>query len=187
MNLLDLIIIIPVIYFGYKGFNNGFIHEVFSLTGLFIAIFFAFKYMHLVAEYISPLFNNHDTATIAACIITFIGILIIVKLFSFWLEKMLDIINLSIINKITGLAFGVAKITIFLSAIFLLIAGFQIPSEKNRNDSLFYDQIIFVAPMAYDAIASVYPKAENFIETIERNFQENNPIRTLPIFEKEEP
>ena len=183
MNLLDLLIIAPAGYFAYKGLYNGLIKEIFSLAGLFIAIFITFRYMNDVAIILSPFFQGPDTATIAAGIITFVLILILVKALSYWLEKIIDIIKLSFINKLAGMAFGAVKAIVLISALLLLLTAIEIPSENNRNSSLLYDHIIFAAPMAFDAIASVYPKADNFVLTIENSLQENNPLRKLPIFD----
>lgn len=183
MNLLDLLIIAPVGYFAYKGLNNGLIKEVLSLAALFIAIFITFRYMNDVAVYIAPYFQSADTATIAAGILTFVLILIIVQALIFWLEKIIDIIKLGFLNRLAGLAFAAMKAVVLISAVLLLLTAIGIPSESNRNSSVLYDHVIFAAPMAFDAIASVYPKADGFVQTIEKSLQENNPLRTLPIFD----
>jgi hypothetical protein len=43
--------------------------------------------------------------------------------------------------------------------------------------------VIYVAPAAFDFVASVVPGTENFIETIEKSIRDNNAIKNLPIFE----
>lgn len=183
MNLLDLLIIAPVGYAAFKGLYNGLINEVFSIAGLVIAVFITFRYMNDVAIVLSPLFQQEDTATIAAGFITFFLILLLVKILGFWLEKTVDIINLGFVNQLAGLAFGAVKAVVLVSAVLLLLTAIEIPSESNRRSSLLYDHVIFAAPMAFDAIASIYPQADSFVRTIEKSLQENNPIRKLPIFD----
>lgn len=184
MNLLDLLIIAPVGYFAWKGLYNGFIKELFSLAGLFIAVFITFRYMHEVAALLSPYIQGSDTATIAAGILTFVVILILVQALIFWMEKIVDLINLGGVNKLAGLAFGALKSVILISAFLLLLTAISIPSENNRNSSLLYDHVIFAAPLAFDMIATIYPEADSFVQTIEKSLQENNPLRSLPIFNK---
>lgn len=183
MNLLDLLIIAPVGYFAWKGLYNGFIKEVFSLAGLVIAIFITFRCMHDVAALLSPFIQGSDTATIAAGILTFVVILVLIQALIFWMEKIIDFINLGGVNKLAGLVFGSLKAVILISAFLLLLTAIGIPSENNRSSSLLYDHVIFAAPLAFDTIASVYPKADSFVQTMEKSLQENNPLRTLPIFD----
>src|SRR5690625_7599921 len=110
MNLLDLLIIAPVGYFAWRGLYNGFIKELFSLAGLFIAVFITFRYMHEVAALLSPYIQGSDTATIAAGILTFVVILILVHALIFWMENIVDLINLRASNKLAGIAFEVLQL-----------------------------------------------------------------------------
>src|SRR5690625_3888900 len=181
MNLLDLLIIAPVGYFAWKGLYNGFIKELFSLAGLFIAVFITFRYMHEVAALLSPYIQGSDTATIAAGILTFVVILILVQALIFWMEKIVDFINLGGVNKLAGLAFGALKSVILISAFLLLLTAISIPSENNRNSSQLYDHVIFAAPLAFVMIATNYPQAESLVETIEKSLQENTPLRSLSL------
>src|SRR5690625_3132416 len=184
MNLLDLHIIAPVGYFAWKGLYNGFIKELFSLAGLFIAVFITFRYMHEVAALLSPYIQGSDDVTIAAGILTFVVILLVVQALSFWMEKIVDLINLGGVNIWAGLAFGALKSVILISAFLLLLTAISIPSENNRNSSLLYDHVIFAAPLAFDMIATIYPEVDSFVQTIQKSLQENNPLRSLPIFNK---
>ena len=186
MNLLDIVILVPIGYVTYRGFAKGFVQEVFNIAGVIIAIFITFKYMGPVAGFLAPFVENKDTATITAGITLFIMSLILVQAGVMWIEKVLDIINLSILNKLAGMIFGFAKSAILVSAVLLLLTGINMPSEENRQESVAYPYIIQAAPLAYNFIATLYPGAEGFIETIERNMQENNPLRELPIFDQKE-
>src|SRR5690625_6427416 len=184
MNLLDLLIIAPVGYFAWKGLYNGFIKELFSLAGLFIAVFITFRYMHEVAALLSPYIQGSDTATIAAGILSFVVILILVQALIFWMEKIVDFINLGGVNNLAGLAFGALKSFILISAFLLLLTAISILSANYIYSYLLHDHVIFAAPLAFDMIATIYPEADSFVQTIEKSLQENNPLRSLPIFNK---
>jgi len=43
MSLIDLIIGIPLLYFGYKGAVNGIVKEVLNIVGIILAVFLTFK------------------------------------------------------------------------------------------------------------------------------------------------
>jgi membrane protein required for colicin V production len=186
MNLLDIVILVPIGFITYRGFVKGFVQEVFNIAGVIIAIYVTFEYMGPLAGFMAPFVENKDTATIIAGISLFVMSIILVQAGVMWVEKVLDIINLSIINKLAGMFFGFAKSAILVSAVLLLLAGINMPSEENRDQSVAYPTIIQAAPLAFDFIAKLYPGADGFIETIERNMQENNALRKLPIFENKE-
>lgn len=186
MNLLDLFILLPICYFAYKGFASGFIKEILGIVGIILAVFIAFQYMKPVSTIISPLFESSDNATIVAGIFLFIGVIIVTQLIAYTSKRFLELLNINFINRVAGLCFGVLKSGIVVSAFLLLLAGFNLPAEEAREESLTYPLILTLAPAAYNAVATVIPGIESFIITIEEAIEENNPIRNLPIFENED-
>jgi len=183
MNLLDFFIVIPIGYFAYRGFMSGVIHEVLNIAGIILAVFITFKYMDKAAPMFRPLFDNPDYAVVAAGIFLFVVTVGSVQAIAYATQKLLEVIKLNMINRLAGLAFGALKSGIIVSAILLLMAGLNLPGEQSRNESISYPYVIYIAPMAFDLVSAVYPGAENFIETIDQTIEENNPIKSLPIFE----
>lgn len=185
MNLLDFLILLPIAYFCYRGFVNGLIKEVLSIIGIVLAVFLTFQYMEPVGQIISPMFED-KTAIIpfASGLIIFITTLAAVHLVAFLSRKFLETIKLNFINRLSGAAFGFLKSGIVLSAILLILAGFNLPSQQSRQDSLTYSYVVYLAPWAYDTVASVYPGAENFKATVEKTLEQYNPIENFPILEK---
>lgn len=187
MNLLDLFILIPIGYFAFKGYMNGIINEVLSIAGIILAVFITFEYMHSASAMFQPLFSDRDHATIAAGIFLFVITVVTVQLIAYLIQKFFVLIKINFINRLAGIVFGAVKSGIVVSAALLLLAGFNKPAEISRNESFSYPVIIQLAPATFDIIATVYPGAENFIDTIERTIAENNPIKSLPIFEQKNP
>jgi len=183
MNLLDFFIVIPMGYFAYRGFTSGVIHEVLNIVGIVLAVFITFEYMEEASAMFRPFFESQDYAVVAAGIFLFIATIAAVQAIAYASQKLLEVIKLNLLNRIAGLAFGALKSGIIISGILLLMAGFNLPGEESRNESISYPYVIYLAPMAFDLVATVYPGAENFIETIDRTIEENNPIKSLPIFE----
>ncbi|NBB77280.1 MAG: CvpA family protein [Bacteroidetes bacterium] len=183
MNYLDIIILIPVAYLAYRGFVNGLVREVFGIVGMILAVFLTFEYMKPVAEFLSPFFDLTDQSILITGIVIFVMVIIVVQLMAWLLERLFKLIRLGVVNKFAGFLFASLKGAIIISAILLLLAGINVPGEETREQSKMYPIVIYVAPAAYDMVASVYPGAKDFIETIERTIEENNSIRQLPIFE----
>lgn len=183
MNILDIIILLPIAYFGWRGFMNGFIKEILSIAGIIIAVFLTFEYMGDVSRMFRPIFSSGNQATIAAGIFIFVLTVALAQLIAYAAGKFMELININFINKLVGLIFGALKSGIIVSAFLLLLAGFNLPGETSRSESVSYPYVIYLAPVVFDVVSSVYPGAENFIDTIEKTLEESNPIRNLPLFE----
>jgi membrane protein required for colicin V production len=184
MGLLDFFILIPIGYFAWKGFMSGFVREILSIAGIILAVFLTFEYMHAISFLFKPFFSNADHATIASGIFIFIITIAAVQFIAYATQKFLELIKINFINRIAGLLFGSLKSGIVISAILLLMAGFNLPTENSRENSISYPIVIYLAPAVFNMVAAIYPGAENFVNTIEKAIEENNPIKSLPIFEQ---
>lgn len=181
MNLLDVVILLPLLYFGYRGFVNGFIKEVLSILGIVLAVFLTFEYMNTVTALIRPYFSGEASyIPFVAGAILFIGTIAVVQLLAHLFKKALEAVNLNFLNRLSGMAFGVIKSGIVVSAVLLLLAGFNQPSEQSRQESMTYSTVVYFAPLAYDMVATIYPGAENFSQTIRKTLDEYNPIQDFP-------
>lgn len=177
MTSLDYLFILPLVYFAFQGFKNGIIHEVLSLVGLALAVFFAFFYMEPLAESIGFIFRQDSSyLPFITGSILFIGVLIGVHLVSRTLTTFFKIIHLNFLNRGLGILFGTLKGGIFLSAILLLFAAIDLPGSATRNSSLFYPYIINLAPVTYDIIASAFPGIDEFKNTLEMSIQNQDFI-----------
>lgn len=185
MNIVDLLIITPILYFAYRGFVNGIIKEVFSIAGILLAVFLTFELMDPTGDLIRPLFpENASYIPFVSGSLIFIATVAAVQLAAFLLKKFLETINLNVINRISGLVFGFLKSSIVVSALLLLLAGFGFPAQQSRNNSLTYGAVIHVAPVAYNTVATLFPGAGDFTETVEETLQNYNPIKNFPTLEE---
>ena len=182
MEILDLIIAIPLLYFLYKGAVNGIVKEILNIVGITLAVFLTFNYMDALSVFISPFFEEEASSYIPfiSAAALFIGTLTIVAVIGYLTKEFLKAIKLSTLNRVAGAIFGVLKTSVVISTILLLAAGFNIPKEEVRDESILYPYIINIGPWAYDVVAIVYPGAENFTQTIQENLSNYNPIENLP-------
>lgn len=184
MNLLDYLILIPICLFCYRGFVNGLIKEVLSIVGIILAVFLSFQYMDAVGTLIRPLFSeNAGYIPFISVILIFVGTVSVVQLVAYVSKKFLETIKLNFVNRLSGLAFGFLKSGIVISAVLVVLAGFNLPSQQAREDSLMYPYVIHLAPWAYDSVAFLYPGAENFSETVQKTLKQYNPVENFPIFD----
>lgn len=185
MNLLDFLILIPICFFCYRGFVNGIIQEVLSIVGIVLAVFLTFQYMDAVGSLIRPLFSeNAGYIPFVSGALIFIGTIATVQLIAFLTKKFLETVKLNFVNRLAGLGFGFLKSGIVISALLLLLAGFNLPSKQARDESLAYPYIIYLAPYTYDTVALIYPGAEYFTETVEKTLDQYNPIENFPTLDQ---
>ena len=151
--------------------------------GIVLAVYITFEYMGTISGILAPYVEDRDRTTIITGIISFILIVAAVQIAGFALERFINVVQLGIFNKLAGMIFAGLKTAILISATLLLLAGMGVPSEETTSNSVSYPVVIYVAPAAFDVVATMVPGTENFINTIERSIQENNTLRELPIFE----
>ncbi|MDE7072512.1 MAG: CvpA family protein, partial [Bacteroidales bacterium] len=71
MNFLDLIILVPLLWCGFKGARNGLVMELMSFLALVAGFYMSFKFSYLVGEWFS--INGRYAQTICF-VIMFIGV-----------------------------------------------------------------------------------------------------------------
>ncbi|HLR30869.1 MAG TPA: CvpA family protein, partial [Fodinibius sp.] len=95
MNILDLLILLPIAFFAYRGFKNGLIREVLGIVGIVLGVFLAFRYMDEAGAYIQPFFGEYvEYVPFVAAFIIFIGTLVVVNVLALMTKKVLDAIQL---------------------------------------------------------------------------------------------
>jgi membrane protein required for colicin V production len=157
INLLDIILLIPLLWFGYNGYKKGLIIEIASLAAFILGLYFAFYFSDFTAEYLKQFFNIEPKYMAAiSFIVTFIGVVIIVLILAKLLEKFINILMLGFLNKLGGAVFGILKGALFLSIIILIInyfdTGRTIIKPQAVKSSIFYKPVESLAPMLYSKL-----------------------------------
>jgi membrane protein required for colicin V production len=177
MNFLDILIFIVILYFCYRGVRNGLIGELLGIAGIIAAVFLTFHYMDDVAGYIHQYIHiDTNYLPFIAGAIIFLGTLLVLQIIALFMKGILKAIRLNTVNRILGFFFGLLKGGIIVSAILLLLAGFNKPSKQTRDNSISYSYVIYLAPWAYNFIP-----AQDFSHTIQQTLNEYSPVTNFPI------
>lgn len=157
MNILDIIFLIPLVWFAYKGFVNGLAIELASLLALILGIYLAYRFSVYVGDKIGL---NGKYAGILAFLTTFIAVVVLVHLSARIIDKAFSLASLGFINKLAGIVFGVFKIALVLSIIVffinLLDSKRLIISEKNRKESVLLQPIAKLVPFLFTGLIEEY-------------------------------
>lgn len=157
MNFVDIILIIPLGYSAWRGFRKGLIIEVFTLLALLVGIYAGIHFSDWTSDRISEYFEiEPNYLPVVAFTVTFLVIGAMVFFAGKMLEQMIKVVNLSPINKILGVLFGMLKMIYTLSILLIILETYDergdfIP-EDLKDSSLLYRPIKVTATATIPAI-----------------------------------
>jgi len=158
MNIIDIIIIIPSLWFAYKGFSKGFLIEAASLGSLIIGIWVAIHFSWWISNLIGGIINIESKyLPLTGFAITFIGIVIIIHIIAKTFTKALSKIALGTINKIAGACFGVIKVLLIFGIIIIIINRYD-PKGNIINDEIKKESLVYVPLDTF--VTGFYPSIE---------------------------
>lgn len=140
MNILDILIAIPLLYFVYKGWSRGLAFEIASLAGVIAGAYAAVHFSQWVADMLGL---DGENAILTAFFITFVGVVALAFLLGKAVEGALKMTHLSIVNRLVGALFGMLKclciLSVVLSWIVMIDRHEMVLTSKTKNESLFYE------------------------------------------------
>jgi len=157
MSFVDIIIIVPLLYAAWIGFRKGLIIEVFALLALLVGIYAGIHFSDWTSKLIK---DNIDIEgkylPVVAFTVTFLAVGAMVFFAGKMIERMLRMVNLSPINKILGVFFGLIKMLYTLSILIILIETYDergnfIPLEV-KEESFLYNPVKVIASATIPAI-----------------------------------
>ena len=149
---LDIVILIFIGWFGFKGLKNGLIKELVSIIALILGIWVTVKFSNVVASWL----GGSQLIKSAAFILTFITVLVLVYFVGRLIESIVKIVLPSFLNHLFGLLFGVGKVVIVFSVFFYCIQ--KIDSKEILLKPKFKEQ-----SLTYKYIEPVFPACEAWV------------------------
>jgi len=157
MNFIDIIIIVPLGYAAWQGFKKGFIIELFTLLALLVGIYAGIHFSDWTAQFIRDSFDvGGKYIPVVAFSLTFLAVGAMVYFAGKMLEKMIQVVNLSPVNKILGIVFALLKMLYTLSIGIILLETYDergefIPQDI-KTESLLYTPVKVIASATIPAI-----------------------------------
>jgi membrane protein required for colicin V production len=151
-------LIIPILWFGYKGFTKGFIIEIASLAALMLGLYGGIRFSGFVASYISKWFEiKSDYIPLISFSVTFLLIVLVVFLVAKGVDKLVKSAALGLPNRIAGAIIGAAKIIVIISVILLLVNKYDknglFLKDEIRKNSLLYNPISELVVKVYPSVS----------------------------------
>jgi membrane protein required for colicin V production len=157
MSIVDILILIPLGYAGWKGFQHGIIIEVFTLLALLVGIYAGIHFSDFTANWLKENFGwDSEYLPVVAFTITFLGIGAMVFFAGKMIEQFVKITNLTPINKVFGIVFAVLKMTYFVSVFLVLVESYDEKGEflppSMKKKSMLYEPVLKVSTTTIPAL-----------------------------------
>lgn len=174
MNILDIILVVPLLWAVYRGFKKGLVYMAASLLALALGILGAIRFHEDTAGLLDQWFTIHpDHLRLVSFAVTFIAVVLIVHIAAFLVDKLIRAVALNFINRLAGMVFGVFVTAFIISIILLPLQAAnekrQFLSEEKIEQSLLYKPLLKLAPAVLP-----YLKRTEFREWIPERKQPDN-------------
>ncbi len=157
MSFLDIVLGLLIGYGLYKGLKNGIFVEIASLIALIAGIFGAIHFSYIAGNYLHQNMQwDERYINIAAFIITFIAIVLVVHLAGKFLTKIADFAMLGLLNKIAGAIFGALKVAVILGAILIFFervnSSVDLVKSEAFENSVLYEPVKEIGAFVFNAV-----------------------------------
>ena len=155
INILDIIILIPLLLWARQGYNKGLIISLASFAALILGLYFAFFFSDFTANKLTEHFTiDKEYIAVISFVVTFVVVVIAVVLIGNVLQKFIDVLMLGFLNKAAGAVFGILKGALYLSILIFVINYFDasdiLIKQKYRDGSMLFKPVESFAPLLYD-------------------------------------
>ena len=185
LHFFDLIVLIIVGFFAFKGLSHGLIEELFKLVGIIVAIIFAVKLMTPGAYLLAEIVNAEpEKLGFVSFLIIFILIMIGFRVAAKILKGIFKFAMLGWLDKAGGGAFGAAKGALLISALIWLLLFLPVQSYTNdlRDNSMTFGFLENFAPKVYDGMMRVIPGSVTFQEKIDGFISQGLSLKAADFF-----
>lgn len=128
MNILDYIILIPLLYLIVKGILRGFIREISSLAGIILGIWLGNLFQPQVSEVLYHYLPDSRFIPLVSLGLIFVVILILCNLAGWGLRLVFKTVFLGWFDRVMGGVFAVLK-TMFLAYFAIILLTFYVPAK----------------------------------------------------------
>lgn len=164
MNWIDIIVLIPLCWYAYRGFRNGFLMEVVSLAALFLGLFVSYKFSDLIALWLT----GTTLAKPISFSLCFILTIVLVNLLGRILKRALKPVLSEFLDKGLGVLFGILKVVLVAGVLFYFI-------DSVDKKEIFIKHEVKEDSVAYKHLSPVMSHVLEWKETRELEKEQQAP------------
>ncbi|MDY5051638.1 MAG: CvpA family protein [Candidatus Mucispirillum faecigallinarum] len=158
MGVVDVIIIVFILVFAFKGAINGLIIEAIGILGIILAVLCSYMLYNPLFKIMKAIGFGDNGASIAAYILGFIIVYIVVVFLGNLIHVVIQIVQLGWVNRILGFSFGILK-GAFIASVILWIIVSVLPDKvkfvQDIKGAQSAQAVMKVLPYCYDRLNAV--------------------------------
>ena len=159
MNVIDIIILLPLLWGLIRGLMNGLVLELTSLLAVLFGVVGARMWTPSLSVEIQELVGLSDTVSnVVSYVLLFLAIALSLHLLGRMLAKLLSFMKLGGVNRALGAMFGVLKFVIVVSVLIHLFdyvdQHLQLVQPEVKETSVCYEPMKQVAVSLWDMVFS---------------------------------
>ncbi len=168
MSTIDIVLLLVLVFAGYKGYQRGFIVSLLSFLAFWVGIILGFTFLDWGVQILDDVIDGlSGVLPFLAFILIFaavgIGIGIIAKV----VKKSIDLTPLGIFDNFAGSLLVVLTWAFGISILMWLTDKFGIELPLHvRENSVLYSRIESLAPALFDLFAEYVPFLKHLFESI---------------------
>ncbi len=168
MAWLDILFLIVFVIGAIKGFQKGFIIEIFSFVAFFAGLFLAIELTLPLAKIYFSGSDHFYLITVFVFIGVFIGVIFGVNLLARIIKKAVDLTFLGFFDNILGGLASIFKWAFILSVFFWVLDSIGLRlSETQMNSSVIFPWIKHIGPAVFTWMAEILPFIRDMIDSMD--------------------
>jgi len=161
--ILDVVVAIVVCLGFYLGYSRGLIRTVFDTLSLIVAIVAALKLSPITINILQSIIKTSPALTfLLGVVITFIGVIALIRFLGKKLESILEAVNINFINKLAGGALQAIFFAYLMSLSIWLLTTINVLNEGIRNTSITYSLLEPLPEKGRNVFKSLKPMFKGF-------------------------
>lgn len=168
MTWLDILFLLVFGIGAIKGFQKGFIIEIFSFIAFFAGLFLAIELTLPLAEIYFSGSDHFYLITVFVFIGVFIAVIFGVNLLARIIKKAVDLTFLGFFDNLLGSVASLVKWAFIISVFFWVLdsIGFRL-SETQMSSSIIFPWIKNVGPRVFSWVADILPFIRDMIDSMD--------------------
>jgi len=160
---IDLVFAAIAAYGFYWGYSRGIIRTVVSIAAIFIGFVLAVRFAPQTTELIAKLFKTpaEGALPLIGFVVTFVLVLLLLRLVANAIEKMLTAIKLNVLNKVAGGLATAILATLVFSILLIFVNSANLISDDAKATSITYASLEAFPDQAYAVLGKAKPALEN--------------------------
>lgn len=155
----------------FRGGMKGFTVTVSSLLALYLAVFLAFKGMHLATSWLGTQFGWQTPwmpfiGFLTVFVLVFAGVLLLGRTF----DRLFKAAALGWANRLAGAMFGVLQWVLVAGTLLWLVDQVQLLEPEVKHSSKLYESVYGTARYSWELFERLWPAVGDMMGEIDQQF-----------------